>query len=60
MFLKKKLSAQRMRIDIANTNDDGKAILGDAWIDFLASSRMTIGCLGGSGFMDADGMLKKV
>ncbi|MCI9429417.1 MAG: hypothetical protein HFI94_04675 [Lachnospiraceae bacterium] len=56
---KEKLSAQRMRIDIANTNDDGKAILGDAWIDFLASSRMTIGCLGGSGFMDADGMLKK-
>ncbi|MEY8336180.1 glycosyltransferase [Lachnospiraceae bacterium 47-T17] len=38
-----------------NTNDDAGALLGDNWLDFLASSRIVIGCLGGSGLADVTG-----
>lgn len=41
--------------DLGNTNDDKNAILGDDWLFFLASSRVTIGCLGGAGFADITG-----
>lgn len=53
-----KLKGSGMKIDIDNTDGDQKALLGDAWISFLASSRLTIGCLGGCGFMDAEGELQ--
>lgn len=44
--------------ELGNTDGDVKAILGDSWLDFLASSRITIGCLGGSGFADITGEYK--
>lgn len=57
LFLEQ-LADSGMKIDIDNTDGDSKALLGDEWIAFLASSRLTIGCLGGHGFMDADGSLQ--
>lgn len=53
------LNKTDLLVDIENTNGDKKALLGDGWFDFLASSRTTIGCLGGAGFMDATGSIKE-
>ena len=43
-------------VDLANTIDDRRDTLtGNKWIEALANSRCTIGCLGGSSVLDADG-----
>lgn len=41
--------------DLENTIGNKRALLGDSWLDFLASSRTTIGCLSGSGIADITG-----
>ncbi len=50
-----KLKNSDLVCDLASTNDDNGAILGNSWFDFLASSRTVIGCLGGSGYADITG-----
>lgn len=57
-LFKNKLSGSKLRINIDNTEDDKGAILGDNWLQFLSSSRTTIGCLGGAGIMDATGEIR--
>lgn len=45
-----------LKTDIGNTlgeSGDLNAFLGNSWLEFLASSRTTLGCLGGSGIMGA-------
>lgn len=61
LFEKRLRSGQgeNLRYDLGNTKDNQGAFLGDEWINFLASSRTTIGCLGGSGFADMDGHIWK-
>ena len=57
LYFNKKLKNSDLVYDITNTNDDRGAILGDNWFDFLASSRIVIGCLGGAGFAVTYGRL---
>lgn len=52
------LEKQNQRINIANTESDKGAILGDDWLYFIASARVTFGCLGGAGIMDIDGSIR--
>ncbi len=56
---KEKLKDSHYVYDISNTDDNKGAVLGDSWFDFLASSRTTIGCLGGAGFADIAGEFGK-
>lgn len=58
-IFKQELQNSGLVYDIENTRGDQQALLGEAWIQFLASSRTTIGCLGGAGIMDVDGMLRE-
>lgn len=55
LCFQEKLKDSGFVCDMAGTNDDKGAVLGNSWFDFLASSRITIGCLGGSGFADITG-----
>lgn len=55
MLFKEKLRDSDFVYDVNNTDDDKEAVLGNCWFDFLASSRTTIGCLGGAGFADITG-----
>lgn len=57
-----RLAGDRLVTDIKNTKGresekKDTVILGRKWIDFLASSRCTIGCLGGSSIVDFKGEL---
>ena len=55
LFFQEQLEDFDFICDLDNTNDDAGALLGDNWFDFLASSRIVIGCLGGSGLADVTG-----
>lgn len=56
----KELSYTDLVYDINNTQDNVKAILGNSWLDYLASSRITLGSLGGSGFCDYYGKYRDI
>ena len=56
-LFQEKLWKTTLKVDIENTLVRDKAILGGEWFAFLASSRLAIGCLGGRGFMDKDGII---
>lgn len=58
-YFNKKLKNSGFIYDIASTNDNKGAVLGNSWFDFLASSRTVIGCLGGAGFADITGEYDK-
>lgn len=49
------LNRENLRINLKNPQGNNGAFLGEEWIKFLASSRVTLGCLSGSGFADVDG-----
>lgn len=55
LYFNDKLKDAGLVCDLANTDDEKGAMLGDSWFDFLASSRTTLGCLGGAGFADITG-----
>ena len=59
LYFNKKLKDTDLIYNLANTDDDQGALLGDGWFTFLASSRTTIGCLGGAGFADITGDYEK-
>lgn len=59
LYFSSKLKGSELVYDLANTRDNKGAFLGDSWFDFLASSRTTLGCLGGAGFADITGEYRK-
>lgn len=59
LYFSDRLKNSGLVCDLANTLDNKGAVLGDSWFDFLASSRMVIGCLGGAGFADITGEYEK-
>ena len=54
-FFNEKLKATGFVYDLENTDNNKGAKLGDSWFAFLASSRITVGCLGGAGLADITG-----
>ena len=58
-IFEERLSNEKLRISLKNPQGNLGAFLGDEWIRFLASSRVTLGCLSGSGIMDADGLIRE-
>ncbi|MFG6334315.1 MAG: hypothetical protein K1W20_02390 [Lachnospiraceae bacterium] len=58
-FFDQKLKNTGLVCDLANTDHNKGAMLGDSWFAFLASSRITVGCLGGSGLADIKGIYWK-
>lgn len=56
---KQELKDRNLRIDIDNTRGNSGALLGDEWIKFIASSRITVGCLGGSEIIDVRGDIRR-
>lgn len=59
LYFKECLKDIGFTYDISGTDGNKGAVLGDTWIEFLASSRIAIGCLGGSGFADITGEYRK-
>lgn len=57
-IFRQKLKDTNFKVDIDNTEGNKRAFLGDEWIKFIASSRITIGCLGGAEMMDPYGSIK--
>lgn len=55
---KENLDPKEFRENIQNTEGDQGAVLGNKWFDFLASSRLAIGCLSGYGIMDVRGEIR--
>lgn len=55
LYFNEHLKDSGLVYDLAGTDGNKGAVLGDNWLEFLASSRMTVGCLGGSGFADITG-----
>lgn len=54
-FFNEKLKDCGFICDLGNTDHNRGAMLGDSWFAFLASSRLTVGCLGGAGIADING-----
>ena len=54
--VRQRASARGLRCDISTRPED--TILGERWLDFLASSRATIGCEGGSSVLDWRGEVR--
>lgn len=57
-IFRKNLDTGIFRLNICNTEGDQGAVLGNKWFDFLASSRLAIGCLSGYGIMDVRGEIR--
>lgn len=55
LYFRERLKDSGLICDLAGTDGNKGAVPGDSWFDFLASSRTTIGCLGGAGFADITG-----
>lgn len=58
-FFNEKLKDCGFTCDLRNTDNNKGAMLGDSWFEFLASSRITVGCLSGAGFADITGEYEK-
>ena len=54
-IFEERLNQENLRINLRNPQYNNGAFLGGEWIKFLASSRVTLGCLSGSGIADIDG-----
>lgn len=59
LYFNEQLQNTGLIFDLAGTIGNKGAVLGDRWLDFLASSRTTIGCLSGAGFADITGEYQK-
>lgn len=59
-YFKEYLKCSDLIYDLENTIGNENALLGSSWLAFLASSRTTIGCLGGSGIANITGKYFKM